>query len=46
MRRDVLGELKEAIQDEGLVFCESNHRVEHAFFMGHGCEFESDINSL
>lgn len=43
MRRDVLGELKEAIQDEGLVFCESNHRVEHAFFMGHGCEFESDI---
>ena len=46
MKRDVLGELKEAIQDEDLVFCESNHRVEHAFFMGHGCEFESDIKPV
>lgn len=43
MKRDVLGELKKAIEKEGLVFCESNHRVEHSFFMGHGCEFESDI---
>lgn len=43
MKRDVLGELKTAIEKEGLVFCESNHRIEHAFFMGHGCEFESDI---
>ena len=43
MKRDVLGELKEAIQEEGLVFCESNHRVEHAFFFGHGKEFDSDV---
>ena len=43
MKRDVLGELKEAIQEEDMIFCESNHRVEHAFFMGHGCEFDSDI---
>ena len=43
MKRDVLGELKEAIQEEDLIFCESNHRVEHAFFFGHGKEFESDV---
>ncbi len=43
MKRDVLGELKQAVLEEDLIFCESNHRVEHAFFMGHGCEFESDI---
>ena len=43
MKRDVLGELKEAIQDEDMIFCESNHRVEHAFFFGHGKEFDSDV---
>ncbi|MBR1742000.1 MAG: alpha-L-fucosidase, partial [Lachnospiraceae bacterium] len=43
MQRDVLGELKKAIEEEGLIFCESNHRVEHAFFFGHGKEFESDV---
>ena len=43
MKRDVLGELKDAIMQEDMIFCESNHRVEHAFFMGHGKEFESDI---
>lgn len=43
MKRDVLGELKKEIEKAGLVFCESNHRVEHAFFFGPGREFESDI---
>ena len=43
MKRDVLGEMKAAIEKEGLTFCESNHRVEHSFFMGHGKEFDSDI---
>ena len=43
MKRDVLGELKEAIQDEDMIFCESNHRVEHAFFFGHGKDFDSDV---
>lgn len=42
-RRDVLGELKEAVEQEGLVFCTSSHRAEHWFFMGHGKEFDSDI---
>lgn len=41
--RDLLGELKEAIEEEGLLFCTSSHRAEHWFFMGHGKEFDSDI---
>lgn len=42
-KRDILGELNEAFQKKDLVFCASSHRVEHAFFMGHGKEFDSDI---
>ena len=42
-KRDVLGELKAAAEEEDLVFCASSHRAEHWFFMGHGQEFESDI---
>lgn len=41
--RDVLGELYDACEKEGLVNCASSHRVEHWFFMGHGKEFDSDI---
>lgn len=41
--RDLLGELKGAVEAEGLTFCTSSHRAEHWFFMGHGKEFESDI---
>lgn len=42
-RRDLLGELKEALEKEELVFAASSHRAEHNFFLGHGREFESDI---
>lgn len=42
-KRDILGELKEAVEEEGLVFCTSSHRAEHWFFMGHGKEFDSDV---
>lgn len=42
-KRDILGELKIAFEEEGIQFCTSSHRAEHWFFMGHGCEFESDI---
>lgn len=42
-KRDVLGELKEAIEKENMVFCTSSHRAEHWFFMGHGKEFDSDV---
>lgn len=41
--RDLLGELKEAIEEEGMTFCTSSHRAEHWFFMSHGKEFDSDI---
>lgn len=42
-KRDVLGELKKSVENRGLVFAASTHRIEHWFFMGHGKEFESDI---
>ncbi|QNU68446.1 alpha-L-fucosidase [Ruminiclostridium herbifermentans] len=42
-KRDVLGELKEALEQEGLVFCTSSHRAEHWFFMGNGKKFDSDV---
>ncbi len=42
-KRDVLGELKKAVEQEGLAFCTSSHRAEHWFFMGNGKKFESDI---
>lgn len=42
-KRDILGELKGAIEKKGLKCCASSHRVEHWFFMGHGKEFDSDI---
>lgn len=44
-KRDVLGELKTAFEENGLVCGASSHRIEHWFFMGHGREFESDITA-
>lgn len=41
--RDVLGELKDSLEQRGLVFCTSTHRAEHHWFMGPGREIESDI---
>ncbi len=42
-KRDLLGELKLAIEQEGLHFCTSSHRAEHWFFMGQGKDFDSDV---
>jgi len=42
-KRDILGELKAEIENQGLIFCTSSHRAEHWWFMGHGKEFESDV---
>ncbi|MHA7964550.1 alpha-L-fucosidase [Paenibacillus sp. CAU 1782] len=42
-KRDLIGEMKEAYEKQGLVFCASTHRAEHWFFMSHGKEFPSDI---
>ena len=41
--RNVLGELKAAVEERGMTLGASTHRVEHWFFMGHGKEFDSDI---
>ncbi len=43
-KRDVLGELKEEAEKQGLTFCTSSHRAEHLWFMGGGKDFESDIH--
>jgi alpha-L-fucosidase len=42
-KRDVLGELKESVEQEGIAFCTSSHRAEHWFFMGNGKKFDSDV---
>lgn len=42
-RRDILGELKKAAEDEDMIFCTSSHRAEHWWFMSHGKEFDSDV---
>ena len=41
--RDIVGELKEAVEREGMLFCTSSHRAEHYWFMGNGRKFDSDI---
>lgn len=42
-KRDVVGELTKAFNEEGLINGASTHRIEHWFFMGHGKEFDSDV---
>lgn len=42
--RDVIGEIKSACENEGLVFCGSSHRAEHYFFMNMGRTIDSDVN--
>ena len=42
--RDVIGQLKQAAEEAGLVFCASTHRAEHYFFMNMGRTFDSDVN--
>lgn len=42
--RDVVGELKAALEKRGLTFCASTHRAEHYFFMNMGRAFNSDVN--
>ncbi len=42
-KRDVMGELKQAAQEQGLNFCASTHRAEHYFFMNMGRTIPSDV---
>ena len=41
---DVMGQIKQACEDQGLQFCASTHRAEHYFFMNLGRTFDSDVN--
>lgn len=42
-RRDVVGELAEAVREEGLAFGVSYHRAEHWWFFEPGRHFNSDV---
>lgn len=42
-KRDLIGELAEAVRKHGLIFGVSNHRAEHWWFMNGGMQFESDV---
>jgi alpha-L-fucosidase len=42
-KKDIIGELKDALDPLGFHVGVSSHRLEHWFFMGHGKEFDSDI---
>lgn len=42
--RNVVGELKQECEKQGLTFCASTHRAEHYFFMNMGRTIESDVN--
>lgn len=42
-KRDILGELGDALAKRDIPLCASTHRIEHWFFMGRGKEFDSDI---
>ncbi|MBS4219248.1 alpha-L-fucosidase [Bacillus sp. FJAT-49711] len=42
-KRDLLGEMKTAFEEQGLELTVSSHRAEHWFFMSGGKEFDSDI---
>ena len=41
--RDVVGEIKQAVEEAGMVFGASSHRAEHWFFFGGARRFPSDV---
>lgn len=42
--RDIMGDLLNAAERGGMTLGTSSHRVEHWFFLGHGKDFDSDVN--
>lgn len=42
-KRDLIGELADAVRAKGLVFGLSNHRAEHWWFLNGGRTFDSDV---
>jgi alpha-L-fucosidase len=45
-KTDVLGALKKAAENEGIVFCTSSHRAENYFFFAGGRDFDSGIRDI
>ncbi|HOH50663.1 MAG TPA: alpha-L-fucosidase [Candidatus Hydrogenedentes bacterium] len=43
-KRDLIGELADAVRKEGLIFGLSSHRAEHWWFFDGGRKFDSDVN--
>jgi len=44
-KRDIIGELSEAVRKQDLIFGVSSHRIEHWFFMNTGRGYDSDVNN-
>jgi alpha-L-fucosidase len=44
-KRDLIGELAQAVRTKGLVFGLSTHRAEHWWFMNGGMKFPSDVQN-
>src|ERR1019366_4087283 len=42
-RRDVIGEIAQAVRQAGLIFTASSHRAEHWWFFDEGRKIESDV---
>jgi len=42
-KRDVIGELAEAVRRQDMIFAVSSHRAEHWWFFNGGMEFDSDV---
>jgi alpha-L-fucosidase len=42
-KRDIIGELAEAVRAQSMIFGLSNHRAEHWWFMNGGKQFDSDV---
>ncbi len=45
-KRDVLGELKEAAEQENIVFCASDHRAENYWFYAGARDFNSGLQNI
>jgi alpha-L-fucosidase len=43
-KRDIIGELAQAVRQRGMVFGLSSHRAEHWWFMNGGRSYDSDVN--
>jgi len=42
-KRDIIGELAEAVRKKGMIFGVSSHRIEHWWFMNNGNKINSDV---